>query len=277
VKESQSITVGYGLVSQTQPLGVYFASDTTLNLSVHTNEKLGLSKAHHVVVGYDIMFDEHHHFKAETYFQSLYQIPVGIDSGSTFSIINHSDGFVTEQLMNEGQGRNYGLEITFERFLHKQFYYLFTASLFDSKYMSRDGIWRNTKYNSHYATTFTGGKDFKIGKKEKNLTLGINLKVIYRGGYYQTPVDLDKSIANGYTAYKEELAYSQKLPDYFRTDIKFSLRRNKPKSTQTLSLDIQNATNRKNIYGDYYNADSKQIETYYQAPLIPILSYKVEF
>ncbi len=100
---------------------------------------------------------------------------------------------------------------------------------------------------------------------------------MYRGGYYQTPVDLEQSIAEGHTVSDEAKAYSEKMPDYFRTDIKVSLKRNRIKSTQTLSLDIQNVTNRQNIYGEYYNSESQKIETWYQTPLIPILSYKIEF
>ena len=45
----------------------------------------------------------------------------------------------------------------------------------------------------------------------------------------------------------------------------------------TWSLDIQNASNRKNVWGSYFNHASGQIEYYTQSPLIPILAYKLEF
>jgi hypothetical protein len=56
-----------------------------------------------------------------------------------------------------------------------------------------------------------------------------------------------------------------------------SLKWNKPKSTSTLALDVQNATNRKNIYGSYYEPMSVGIKTAYQAPLLPLISYRIEF
>ncbi|WP_339697714.1 hypothetical protein [Algoriphagus aquimarinus] len=55
------------------------------------------------------------------------------------------------------------------------------------------------------------------------------------------------------------------------------LKENKPKSTRTWSLDIQNATNRQNIYGSYFEPMSGEIKTSYQTSIIPILSYRVEF
>ncbi|MBK6996848.1 MAG: hypothetical protein IPH31_18690 [Lewinellaceae bacterium] len=47
--------------------------------------------------------------------------------------------------------------------------------------------------------------------------------------------------------------------------------------TTTLSLDLQNATNRQNIGGRFFNTDTKAIETWHQAPLIPVLAYRLEF
>jgi hypothetical protein len=44
-----------------------------------------------------------------------------------------------------------------------------------------------------------------------------------------------------------------------------------------LSLDIQNATNRQNIYGKYFDPLTGKTKTAYQTSLIPILSYKLEF
>lgn len=45
----------------------------------------------------------------------------------------------------------------------------------------------------------------------------------------------------------------------------------------TLSLDLQNATNRQNTGGQYYDEGSNSIKYWYQAGLIPILAYKIEF
>ena len=102
---------------------------------------------------------------------------------------------------------------------------------------------------------------------------------MYRGGFRDTPIDMVASAANNNneTKYVESEAYTEKYPAYFRTDIRVSIKRNRLKSTQTLALDIQNVSNRQNIYSRYYDSQSGKIKTYYQTSLIPILSYKIEF
>lgn len=276
INKSQSVSIGYGLHSQLQPIGVYFAKD---NNNLATNKNLELSKSHHFVLSYDRMLTESMHMKAETYYQALFNIPVRSDELNSFSMVNVSEGYIADPLSNKGKGQNYGLELTLEQFLKKNYYFLFSGSLYDSKYKGSDGELRDTRYNGNYAFAFTAGKEFESHGKSKNRVFGINLKTIYRGGFRDTPIDVEASQAlpGDGTVYKDDEAYTIKYPAYFRTDLRFSMKKNKTNSTQTLALDIQNVTNRKNIYGQYYNKESNSIKTYYQTSLIPILSYKIEF
>ena len=71
--------------------------------------------------------------------------------------------------------------------------------------------------------------------------------------------------------------FESQNPYYFRADVRISIKRNYKKATTTLALDIQNVSNRKNVGGQYFDITTKDIKYWYQAPLIPILSYKVEF
>lgn len=200
-----------------------------------------------------------------------------MDPTSSFSILNSEGGYTNEALDNNGKGRNYGVELTFEQFLHHDFYFLLSSSVFDSKYRATNGNWYNTRFNGNFATTFTAGKEIKTGPGFKSRIVGVNIKTIYAGGLRNTPIDLNESELQGETVYKDDEAYSLKAKDYFRTDVKFSLRRNRPKSTVTWSIDIQNVSNTKNIFGDYFDPLSGTTKTSYQAPLIPILSYKMDF
>ena len=157
--------------------------------------------------------------------------------------------------------------------------FLLSASLYDSKYKGSDGILRNTRYNGNYGITFTGGKEITTGDKFKNRIIGLNIKTIFSGGFRDTPIDLEatQALPGQGVVYDEDEAYTVKYPAYFRTDIRISLKRNRPNATHTIALDVQNVTNRKNIYGKYYNEESNSIKTSYQTSLIPILSYKIEF
>ncbi|MEP7265383.1 MAG: TonB-dependent receptor [Bacteroidota bacterium] len=280
MNEKNSISFGYGLHSQLLPLGVYFARTTKDDGNTDTpNKDLDFSKAHHFVLSYDHALTPFMHAKVETYYQSLYNIPVRADINNSFSIINEDDGEITDPLVNDGTGHNVGVDLTIEQFMRKDLYFLLSGSLYDSKYEGSDGVEHNTRYNGNFALTFTAGKEIKTGDGFKNRIIGLNIKTIYRGGFRDTPVNLEASqqTTSNETKYFEDKAFTEKYPAYFRTDIRVSMKRNRLKATHTLALDIQNVSNRKNIYGKFYDANSGSIKTYYQLSLLPILSYKIEF
>ena len=82
-----------------------------------------------------------------------------------------NDFFFNERLVSAGKGKNVGLDITLERFLHNGFYYLFTASLFDSKYTDAQGITRNTRFNKNYVFNLLAGKEWAIGKNNNHILI----------------------------------------------------------------------------------------------------------
>jgi hypothetical protein len=272
--EKQRVSFGYGLHSQVQPLGTYFAEMEEDGKIIKPNEQLDLSKSHHLVLGYDRQLNPFLRMKIEGYYQHLFDIPVKPGADQTYSIINQQWSYTTDPLINAGFGKNYGAEFTLEQFTHKNLYFLFSASLYNSLYKTQENIWRNTRYNGNANLSLTAGKDYQL---KKNRTLGFNFRSIYSGGLRTTPVNLEESINQGETVYEEDQAFENQNPAYFRTDIRVSLKWNRPKSTSTLALDIQNVTNRKNIFGSYFEPMSGEIKTAYQTPLIPILSYRIEF
>lgn len=134
---------------------------------------------------------------------------------------------------------------------------------------------RNTRFNGNYLVTLIAGKDFLHERKSK--IFGVNLKTIYAGGLRTTPIDFAASQQQGYTVFQEKEAYTLQNAAYFRADIGISMKWNRKKLTSTLSLDIQNVTNRLNVFGQWYDEEKNKIVTSYQTGLIPILNYKIEF
>jgi hypothetical protein len=277
VHAKHHLTLGYGLHSQLQPIGVYFVENTENGITTLPNRDLKLSKAHHAVFGYDFVLNEHEHIKTEVYYQHLFNVPISKDASSTYSILNSTDGFPSESLSNSGLGKNYGMELTYERFLFKNLYYLLSASLYESKYKAPNGEWYDTRFNTNYATSLTVGKEWNLKNKEKNKTIGFNIKSMYVGGFRYTPIDLNASIAAGETKFVTSETFGKRMPDYYRLDIRFSLKRNYKSLTSTLALDIQNTTNRKNVGGQYFDEKTGKVNYWYQTSLIPILSYRLEF
>ena len=278
INPKHSLSFGYGLHSKLQVMGLYFIQVQSANdQHVMPNKDLGLSKAHHFVLGYDWNFTEYTHVKTEFYYQYLYNIPISADKNSTYSVLNSLWDYPAEALVNKGFGKNYGCDLTFEHFLHNNLYYMLSASLFESKYKAPNDQWYNTRFNTNYSTVLTLGKDWTLSEKRKKRVIGFNLKSMYIGGFRYTPIDLSASLAAGETKYVDSKTFSGKNPDYWRLDIRVSLKRNYKKATGTVALDIQNTTNHKNVGGQYFDSQTGAIKYWYQAPLIPILSYRLEF
>jgi len=273
--DKQAMTFGYGLHSQMQTVGIYEAQvrqdDGTIT---KPNQSIGFNKSHHFVLGYDRSLTKHLHVKTEAYYQQLFNIAVINNINSPISTLVIEEGYLTQPLVNEGKGRNMGLELTLEQFMHRNMYFLFSGSLYDSKYTALDGVWRNTRFNGRGAMSLTGGKEWDW---RKGRTFGVNIKAIFAGGFRITPVDVEQSNAEGRPIYLIDQAYAEQLPAYFRTDLRISLKRNRPRSTSTIAIDVQNVTNRENVGGRFYDPRAGAMREWYQLPLLPVLSYRVEF
>jgi hypothetical protein len=277
-----AFSLGYGMHSRVYDMSLYFSQRFVGDQFYQVNKNLDLLQAHHFVLGYDRLLTPSLRLKAETYYQALGKVPIAPSHATTaewlaFSGLNQRSGFTTDSLVSEGLGKNYGLELTMEKFFTDNYYFLVTASVFESKYKGRDGIWRDTRFAIGHILNVLGGKEFKVGKNGKNNLLGFNIRAIWSGGNRYTPVNLEASLAQGKAVYDWEKAYSRSVPDYFRIDFRVSYRRNKGKRSSLLSLDLQNASNRLNVFVQYFDEETQSIKNAYQMGLIPILSYKIEF
>lgn len=275
-----SWALGYGLHSQIQQLGVYFAQDTTsTGALIHPNRGLGFTRAHHFVLSYTHKLANDLSLKTEFYYQYLFNVPVNANDTNTFSTLNIESGdYVSDPLTNKGTGRNYGVELTLEKFLSNNLYYMFNGSFYQSKYTALDGLERNTRFNGNYLINGVAGKDFiRLKQEGKTKTFGVNIKWVFAGGYRTTPIDASQSRIQEKTVYLQKDAYTGQNPAYFRADLRLSLKKDYRHLTTTLSLDLQNLTNNKNIYDQQYDIVKGKVTNIYQVGLIPVLNYRVEF
>jgi len=228
------------------------------------------------VLGYDISFSKQLRFKAEIYAQSIFNAAVE-KTASSFSMLNAGADFYfpdKTNLVNNGKGYNYGIEITLERFLHNGFYYLVTASLFNSQYKGSDNVWRSTAFNSNYVINVLIGKEFKFNKKA---SFFIDTKMVLSGGQRYTPFDVPNSESAGYVVFKENEAYSLRNNPYWRWDLKLSYARNGRKTTQKWFIDFQNFTNYKNLYIRALNPKTGKVSEIDQIGFFPNFNYSVTF
>jgi hypothetical protein len=280
---TQYLNVGYGLHNELQPLPTYYNFDTSSNSNGKpTNLHMGFTRSNHIVLGHEVTFKGSFHLKTELYFQYLDKVPVDPFS-SSFSMLNAGADFTTPgnpYLVNRGIGRNYGLEVTLEKFFNKGYYFLVTGSLFQSQYRGSDGIWRNTAFNGHYVVNTLGGYEYKFGGKKKKIkrnTLAIDTKFTVAGGRYYTPIDVTQSAQQGQEVLQNNIAFSQEYPLYLRLDVKLSYRLSLRKMTHEFSIDCQNVTNRQNVFVQTYDIRTNSLVTQYQQGIFPLPQYRLLF
>ncbi len=274
---SQKLSLGYGRHSRTQSLSTYFLGTYLDDGSlIETNTELGMTHSDQLVLAYDLAINEHTRLKAETYYQSLFDVPVEMRS-SSFSMLNTGAGWgvgATDSLQNTGTGRNYGLEFTLERFFNKNFYYLTTVSLFESKYKGSDGVERNTVFNGNYVVNALFGREFKINDKS---SFNIDLKATYAGGKRYTPILLADSQLEGKAVYDESKAYSEQFDPFFKTDIKFTYRLNMKKISQEWVFYVENVTNHENVLMQSYSRSKGEVTNVNQLGFFPMVQYRLHF
>ena len=276
VGDNTSMTVSYGKHSQIQPLMVYFLTPRDGSQNFY-NKNLHMSRSDHYVFTLEHQFNKYTRLLIESYYQNLYDLPVGTDENDHFAIINQQFFFPDFALINKGKGRNSGIELTLERFLSKGLYFIVSASLSDAKYKTpTQSQWTNTRFNTRHSVLLTLGKEWKVGKSKRNI-MGINVKNAWVGGQWDTPVDEKASQMEGKEVRKNDQAFSIKLRDFYKLDLGVKYRINKASRTATWSLDIMNATNHKNVGGVYYDVNYNETRSWTMMPMVPVLSYKLDF
>ena len=278
--EKDRLSFGYGFHSQMQAVELYFLEQTINNETVLPNTALDFSKSHHLVIGYQHFFKWGIQTKIEGYYQYLFDIVVNEDS-SVFSMANYGSAFVEEypvNAINKGLGRNYGIDLTIEKFLDQGFYFLITSSLYQSFYTPSDGKEYATAFNGNYTFNTLAGYayQFKQAKNAQN-RLTFDVKFTRNGGARYTPILLDESIALNREVRDNENAFGAQFPDYMRIDIRLGFKRIGNKVTQEWAIDIQNILNKENIFFQEYNNNLKAITTTYQTGLLPIGLYRIYF
>jgi len=284
INKSTKLNAGYGKHSMMESIHHYFTQfeDEKGNIT-RPNADLGLIKADHFVLGIEKRLSSNIRFKLETYYQKLYNVPVANNVENNFSTLNESLDFQYVDLVNKGTGRNYGLEITLERFFENDYYYLINLSAFDSKFTPLDGIERDTRFNGKYIANILAGKEFtNLGEKD-NQSLTLNMKAFIAGGKPTAPLlrDSEGNLSvdqENSTYYDLSQAYSHRLEDLYEINFSASYKWNKKKTTHELFLNIDNITNNKGKITEYYDVEAEDsVGNLTQFGIFPNLMYRVYF
>jgi len=272
-----SVKFGYGLHSQTQMRIIYFTQTQLPDGSnIYTNKDLDFTKSHQFVLGYDHLFSDNLRLKIETYYQYLYDVPVK-RSQPQYSILNYGAEYFIERvdsLTSDGTGENYGVELTLERFLNNNFYFLITTSLFESMYTGYDGVKRNTAFNGNFALNVLGG--YEIPFRKTNAFI-IGLRTTYAGGRPYIPYDVEATINSREEAFQWENAYEKSHENYFRINLRLGIKRNKPKFNVEIAMDLQYRTNYTSVYERRIDPLTGKIYHNREMAFYPMASYRIQF
>ena len=282
INEKNALSFGYGLHSMMAPIATYFKTvEAGVGNYITPNDSIDFVKAHHIVLGYDLQLSPTIRM-TEVYYQHLYDVLIDKDS-SSYSVLN--TGSLTfgspDYLKNRGTGRNYGAELTLEKFMDKGMYFLVTGSLYRSEYTGSDKIERESAFSGNYVTNFVGGKEFtlfpnRVGQKTKK-SIVLDTKFTLAGGQRYTPIDLEESILAGETKYDWDNAYGDQFDDYMRLDLRTAFKMDGKFATQEWAIDIQNITSRQNPLYQRFNPIEGQIDTVYQLGFFLVPQYRITF
>lgn len=279
-----SLSLAYGAHSQSLPNQVWAFAKAG---------QLSAQKAHHLVLGYQASVTSTLWVKAEAYAQILLDLPVFEVGETRVSSINFTDFSQTYlgaspftspiSIANTAIGRNIGLDVSAQKYLTDKTFFLLAGSVYRSQYSDDGASWvekpnfRPTRFDGGHSLNATIGREGTKQKKGKTIIRGISGRVVWIGGFRETPIDTAASAEVGYTVYFQEETFNTKLDDYFRIDLRLYKKWNKSGRNSMLSLDIQNVTGRENIQYHYYDTVQGKVLEKRQLSLIPILTWRGEF
>lgn len=284
----QQLSIGAGIYSRLEPLSYYFAKGkeagqpgggTPGQPGANLSSELEPTKSAQAVLGYEKLFGGSLKFKTEVYYQHLYDVPVSSDPSVNFSLLNVSDNSAVfssayRSLVNEGTGKNYGVEFSLEKSLSRGYYFMVTSSLFDSKFEALSKQEFNTAFNTRYVGNLLFGKEWMT---RKHNLFGLNGKLIYAGGRRYTPVLVEESMRLDEEVIDQGRINTLKAEPYVRVDFSASYRINGKRVSHMILMDIQNLLNKENTVGMHYNPSKRVIEASTWGGIIPTVNYRIEF
>ena len=274
-----TLGVSGGLYSQMPPRTLFFVRQKVSDEKfINSNSKLSFAKSMHANLSYDYQPSRDWHFKLESYYQYLYDIPAEQkEYGSNMLNWGQGENYIEriQGLKNNGKGRNYGVELTVEKFFTHNYYFLLTGSMYRSLYT--DPILNqefSTVFDGKYMLNLSGGGEWDLSRK---WTLFASPRLSFAGGLLTTPVLEKESIQKQKIIVDKTRWHEEKLPSYFRLDLRIGARLNSKKSSQEWGLDLVNITNHKNVFNKGFDVHSGKSLVSNQLGFFPMITYRFNF
>ncbi|MCC2547663.1 TonB-dependent receptor [Hymenobacter sp. BT175] len=209
---------------------------------------------------------------AELFYQGLSGLPANARD-VWWNYLSEPDLVAT----GRGKARSAGLDLGLQRRFQGGLYFQLGSSVFDARYAGTDGQLRNSPFNSRWAGSLTGGKEWTRDRPAGQRVWGLSLRAHSRGGYYYSAIDEALSRQTGVESETRLAPYQERLPAYASLDLRVSHTRRKPGYSRLWSLDIQNITGTPNVGWYYYDFLLQRQARQFQVGIIPVLAYRIQF
>ena len=271
LNEAHKITLGYRLSSQSMA-GIYREKVGSTEPVLPDIEPIRSHHAyitHQAVLGPGIL-------ETSVRYINLFNVPVDSRRGD-YSALNLNPFTEDRMLVNGGEGNNLSVLVGYRKNFVNSWFASGNAGFIMSEYKGADGITRSTTYDIGATIFLSAGKEWAKERDFGLRTWGVNASIIYHGGLREGVIDPVASEATGQTVYADGTQSDVQLDDYFRMDLRAYWRKDKAKTSSTISLDVQNLIGVENAWFSTYDFLFGEVRSDTQLGLIPVLSWRLDF
>lgn len=190
----------------------------------------------HVVGGLEYRLGTFGKISAETFYKRYSNYPISVadgvslaNKGADFSVLGN------EEVISDGQGRTYGLELLYQQKLYRNFYAILAYTLFKSEFTGIEGGYLPSVWDSRHLVSFTGGY-----KAPRNWEFSLRYR--YAGNTPYAPVDVDQSLpVYPILVFDYNDLGTSRLTPFNQLDIRIDKKWNFRALTLNVYLEVQNA------------------------------------
>ncbi|MCH2042739.1 MAG: TonB-dependent receptor [Saprospiraceae bacterium] len=274
-------SLGYTHYQHNHPLHIYLQQHTDLSgVSTLPNQYLKPTKHNKFMVEYQWYFAKDWQLELEGFLTWITDLVVAENESDVFILDNRDLFLLSTQfptLINNGLGLQMGVDMNVRKHFSNNYYAVFNLSVFDFKYQASNGLLYNNRYNSQYIASLALGKEFLFGRYANNAFF-VDSKVLYRGGYRYTPVNLVRSQQLGYEVLSNNYM-SAKTGYHLRWDLKvgFRFQSKRERTEHSLSVEVMNALNRRNPIAERFDYIQNDIYTWASPGRFFLVNYNFRF
>ncbi len=208
---------------------------------VNKDNDLKYIRADHFVAGASYLSEFKAKFSIEGFWKNYSNYPFSITDSISLANVGSDFGIVgNEEVSSTSEGRAYGLEFLYQQKLVKGFYGILAYTLVNSEFLTKDGMYAPSSWDSKHIVSLTAGKRFKKGWE-------VGFRWLFSGGAPFTPIDIATSSikqvwdVNGQGVLDYNQLNQARGTDYHQLNIRVDKRFDLKKMSLQFYLDIQNA------------------------------------